>query len=83
MPTVSDFYPEDNNLSDCLGLVERPGCGSEARGGWRQTAVFVALAAGMGVIFWRVSVGVRRNRAALPTASSEHDDTPDPNDARP
>jgi hypothetical protein len=62
VPTVSEFYPEDNNLSDCLGLVERPGCGSEARGGWRQTAVFVALAAGMAFIFWRISVGVRRNR---------------------
>lgn len=63
--TVSDFFPEDNNLSDCLGLVEKPGCGSEARGGWGQTLVFVFLALGLAFILWRVSVGVRANRTAL------------------
>lgn len=63
--TVSDFYPEDSNLSDCLGLVERPGCGSEARGGWGQTAVFAALALGLTVIFFNVVRGVRRNRASM------------------
>ncbi|MFK8025666.1 MAG: hypothetical protein AB8G26_17045 [Ilumatobacter sp.] len=61
--TVSEFFPEENNLSDCIGLVERPGCGSEARGGWRQTAVFVALVSGLGVIVWRISRGVRANRS--------------------
>lgn len=60
--SVGDFYPEDNDLSDCLGLVERPGCGSESRGGWRQTAVFGLLVIGLGLIVWRIVVGVRRNR---------------------
>lgn len=60
--TVTDFYPEESNLSDCVGLVERPGCGSEERGGWRQTAVFGLLVVGLGIIFWRIAVGVRRNR---------------------
>jgi hypothetical protein len=60
--TVTDFYPEDNDLSDCVGLVERPGCGSESRGGWRQTITFVLLIAGLGLIFWRVAIGVRNNR---------------------
>lgn len=60
--TVTDFYPEESNLSDCVGLVERPGCGSEARGGTGQTVVFVLLVIGLGIIFWRVAVGVRRNR---------------------
>ena len=60
--TVSDFYPEENNLSDCVGLVERPGCGSEERGGAGQTIVFVLLVIGLGIIFWRITVGVRRNR---------------------
>lgn len=64
-PTVSDFYPESNNLSDCIGLVERPGCGSESRGGLGQTLVFFALAFGLGVIFWRVSRGVRANRSEV------------------
>jgi hypothetical protein len=71
---VSDFYPEDNNLSDCLGLVERPGCGSESRGGWRQTAVFVILALGMALIFWRISVGVRRNRVDPPAGDGSTGD---------
>jgi hypothetical protein len=62
--TASDFFPEDNNLSDCLGLVERPGCGSESRGGVGQTLVFGFLAIGLGFILWRVSVGIRANRAA-------------------
>ncbi|MGA9275907.1 hypothetical protein [Ilumatobacter sp.] len=61
--TVSDFFPEENNLTDCLGLVERPGCGSEERGGWAQNVIFVLLVLGLGFIFWRVFVGVRRNRA--------------------
>jgi hypothetical protein len=62
VPTVSDFYPEDNNLSDCVGLVERPGCGSEARGGWRQALVFAALAGGLGLVGWRVTQNVRKNQ---------------------
>ena len=76
--TISDFYPEDSNLSDCVGLVERPGCGSEERGGWRQAAVFVVLAAGMALIFWRISVGIRRNRSDQPG----NDRTPDPDNSR-
>lgn len=63
--TVTDFYPESANLSDCVGLVEKPGCGSESRGGWGQAAVFVVLFAGLGVILWRVSRGIRANRATI------------------
>ncbi len=63
--TVSEFFPESANLSDCVGLVEQPGCGSEARGGWHKTAVFVALFAGLGVILWRVSRGISSNRRAI------------------
>ncbi len=61
-PTVSDFYPEEENLSDCVGLVEKPGCGSDARGGWRQTLVFAIVVAGIGIIGWRVVAGARRDR---------------------
>lgn len=60
--TVNEFLPEDRNLGDCLGAVERPGCGSEARGGWRQTLVFVAIVGGLGVIAWRVVASARRAR---------------------
>lgn len=67
--TITDFYPDEANLSDCVGLVEKPGCGSDARGGWRQTLVFVALFIGLGVILWRVSRGIRANRAVLDSES--------------
>lgn len=63
--TITDFYPESSNLSDCVGLVEKPGCGSGSRGGWRQTVVFVVLFAGLGVILWRVSRGIKANRVAI------------------
>ncbi len=72
--TVTEFYPESANLSDCLGLVEKPGCGSDARGGWRQTLVFVVLFAGLGVILWRIARGISANRAALDAEASP---TPD------
>ena len=64
--TVSEFFPDEQNLSDCLGLVERPGCGSEARGGWRQTLVFGVLVIGLALIFWRISRGIKANRSTQP-----------------
>jgi hypothetical protein len=63
--TVNEFLPEDRDLSDCLSALPRPGCGSEARGGWRQGLVFGVIVAGLGVIGWRVARGVRRRDAAL------------------
>ncbi|NKB41867.1 MAG: hypothetical protein GKR86_12675 [Ilumatobacter sp.] len=60
--TVSDFYPEDSNLSDCVGLVERPGCGSESRGGWRQTLILLAIFGGLTVVFGNIARGVIKNR---------------------
>lgn len=69
---TNEFLPEDRDLTDCIGVLERPGCGSESRGGWRQFAVFALIAVGMVVIFGNVVRGVRRNRATLdaPTSSS-------------
>jgi len=56
------FIPENVNLSDCISGVPRPGCGSEARGGWRQGLVFVALVGGIAFIGWRIIRSARRNR---------------------
>ncbi len=65
-----DFLPERENVTDCIGsAVQLPNCGSKGRGGWRQTAVFGAMAAGLALVFWRVSVGVRRNRGAASTGA--------------
>jgi amino acid transporter len=63
-PTTSnDFFPEERDLTSCIGALERPGCGSESRGGWRQTLVLLAIFAGLAVIFTNVVRGIRRNRS--------------------
>lgn len=56
----NEFIPEDRNLSDCVSALPQPGCGSKARGGWRQTLVFGVLALGLALIAWRIVRGVRR-----------------------
>lgn len=58
--TVNEFVPTDRDLSECISALPKPGCGSDARGGWRQTAIFGLVIAGLGFIGWRVVVGARR-----------------------
>jgi hypothetical protein len=60
--TANPFIPEDRDLTECIGMLQRPGCGSEARGGWHQNAVAIAMIAGLAVVFGRVAYGVRKNR---------------------
>jgi cyanate permease len=62
--TFNEFLPEDRGIGECISAVPRPGCGSEARGGWRQTLVLVAILAGLILIAWRVVAGARKARAA-------------------
>ena len=62
--TVNEFLPEDRGLSECISAVPKPGCGSEARGGWRQTLVLLAILVGLALIVWRVVVGARKARVA-------------------
>lgn len=68
--TANEFFPENADVTDCLGTVERPGCGSKSRGGWRQTLVFIAMIVGLIVIFGRVAYGVSRNRNKLDPGST-------------
>ena len=68
--TANDFFPEERDVTDCIGTVERPGCGSKARGGWRQTLVFIAMFIGLFIIFGRVAVGVTRNRKKIDKSST-------------
>jgi len=58
--SANEFIPEDRDLTSCVGALERPGCGSESRGGWRQTLVFGALLVGLVVVFGNVVRGVRK-----------------------
>ncbi len=68
-PTVNEFMPEERPLSDCLGALPKPNCGSEARGGRAQTTVFVVLLGGLAFIAWRIVAGSRRARTT--TVSSD------------
>lgn len=68
--TVNEFFPENVDVTDCIGTVERPGCGSKSRGGWRQTLVFVAMIIGLLIIFARVGYALSRNRNRLDPGST-------------
>lgn len=59
---VNEFVPADRSISDCISAIPKPGCGSEARGGWRQTLVLLAILIGLALIVWRVVVGARRSQ---------------------
>ena len=62
-PTVfNEFYPDERPLSDCLSSLPKPNCGSEARGGWRQTTILGAVLAGLAFIAWRIIRSARRAR---------------------
>ena len=61
--TFNEFLPEERGLGDCISALPRPGCGSKARGGWRQTLVFLVIVGGLGVIVWRIVAGARSARS--------------------
>jgi hypothetical protein len=60
--TTNDFFPEDRDLTSCVGVLERPGCGSEERGGWRQGLILLAVVGGLAIVFGNViRSGRKRN----------------------
>ncbi len=59
---VNEFVPADRDISECISAVPKPGCGSEARGGWHQTLVLLAILVGLALIVWRIVVGARKAR---------------------
>jgi len=65
----NEFLPQRENVSDCIGAVERPNCGSEAKGGWQMYLTFGVLIAGMSFIGWRVVRSVRTRDAAVKSAA--------------
>jgi hypothetical protein len=62
--TANEFFPEQRDVTDCIGVLERPGCGSESRGGWRQLLVFGVIAVGLVVVFGKITIEVRRRGRA-------------------
>ena len=57
---TNDFFPDERDVTECVGVLERPGCGSSSRGGWRQGAILGVLVVAIGFIGWRISKAVRR-----------------------
>jgi len=66
------FTPEDANISSCVGTLERPGCGSKSKGGWRMYLTFAFLMSGMGFIGWRIGRSIKA-RDAVVNAGTEDD----------
>jgi hypothetical protein len=66
---VNEFLPEEANLGDCISALPRPECGSEARGGWRQAAVFGVIAVALVAIGVRLAIAVRRRDRRLDTSA--------------
>ncbi len=58
------FLPE-GNLSDCVGTVERPNCGSTEKGGTGTYLTLGVLVLGLAFIFWRISIGIRKRDAVM------------------
>jgi hypothetical protein len=65
---ANPFLPEDRDLTTCIGMLQRPGCGSESRGGWHQNVVAIVMVAGLLLVFGRVAWGVRQGQKAAAAA---------------
>jgi hypothetical protein len=64
---TNDLLPDQNSLTDCIGSAEPANCGSKARADGHTYLVFIALAAGLAFIGWRITRGVKaRDRAGKP-----------------
>ena len=63
--TVNDFLDLERDVTQCISSNPLPGCGREPtssgdRGGWQQLLLFGILIVGLGIVFGRVFVAVRR-----------------------
>jgi hypothetical protein len=63
---TNDLFPENNDIGNCIGTVEQANCGSKARADGHTYLVFLALAAGMTFIGWRIARGVKARDKANP-----------------
>ena len=68
---ANPFLPENRNLSDCVGMLQRPGCGSESRGGWHQNIVAIVMVSGLLLVFGRVAWAVRRSQKNAAASSPD------------
>ena len=68
--TDNDFIP-DRDLDDCVSALPQPGCGSQARSGWRQLVIFGLLVVALSFIAWRIVRAARRARATQEEGSDD------------
>jgi hypothetical protein len=68
---ANPFLPENRDLTDCIGTLQRPGCGSEARGGWHQNAVAIVMIGGLLIVFGRIAWGIRRGQKNAAATTSD------------
>ena len=70
--TDNEFIPKDQNLSDCVGTLERPNCGSSSKGDVRLYLTFGVLMTGMAFIGWRIAIAIRKRDRDLEEHLPEH-----------
>lgn len=63
--TTNDFLDLERDVTQCISSNPLPGCGREPtssgdRGGWQQLLLFGILIVGLGIVFGRVFVAVKR-----------------------
>ena len=68
--TANDFLDLERDVTQCISSNPLPGCGREPtssgdRGGWQQLLLFGILIVGLGIVFGRVFVAVRRGDKRL------------------
>lgn len=72
-PVTNDLLPESNDVTNCVGTVEQANCGSKARADGHTYLVFLALAAGLTFIGWRIARGVKARDALTSGGPSSRD----------
>ena len=70
--TVNDLIPTDQNLTDCVGTLEKPNCGSNRKNDVHMYMTFGVLMGGMALIGWRIAVAIRKRDRALDEHVPEH-----------
>lgn len=63
--SADNQYLPERDVSDCVGTLERPNCGSSAKGGPEMYLVLGVLVLALTFVGWRVVAGVRRRDAVV------------------
>ena len=72
-PVTNDLLPQNNDVTNCVGTVEQANCGSKARADGHTYLVFLALAAGLTFIGWRIARGVKARESLTSGGPAQRD----------